>query len=796
MTADHYQLAIVGSGPSGLAAAAYAAKCNLSHILLEKEDHLAHTIFSFQKGKHVMDEPAYLPLQDKCPLAFHSGPREQILSQWNQIAADHNINIHYRSEIADIGGEQGDFTLTLTNGSTLQAQNVLLAIGMGAPRKMGIPGESAPQVQYNLADPDAYEDEHIVIVGAGDAAIENALALCTHNTIYLVNRKGEFNRAKQANIDAILKNIAEGSIECFYDTNASRIATNAENTAQIRFVLDTLNGEAEINCDRIIVRAGNIPARYFLEKIGIEYASTRSGFPILSTAYETNIKGIYAVGALGGYPLIKQCINQGYEVVEYILGNPVQPADEPLLVEKFSQFQSEPNVSQVLQDIQNSIPLFRDLNHLQMRELILDSEIVVPAEGDYIFEVDDFSDSFYCIYQGEVHIEAKQKSAAGKVSISAGNFFGELSLISGRRRSASIRAGKGCILIDTPRRSMLKWIASVSSIKKGIDEASIVNAIRSLFQTSSTPQALLEIAKQANIRQYKPGETIFTEGDDADSMHLIRSGSVTVSRNLEGREVIINYLPVGNYIGEMGVMGKCARSATIKAATATETIELSEKTFQALLAQDDQLRARVQQEYRNRLDSATRAAQFEKAGSVMSFLVAQGVGGSADVLLIDESICIRCNNCEFACAQTHDGTSRLDREAGSTFANIHVPTSCHHCEDPLCMKDCPPDAIHRSSNGEVYVEDNCIGCGNCQRNCPYGVIQIAAPAVKKPTFLQKLMHRFNSAAVTPNDTEIKKAVKCDMCRDLSGGPACVRACPTGAALRISSDKLPHYVGLA
>lgn len=32
---------------------------------------------------------------------------------------------------------------------------------------------------------------------------------------------------------------------------------------------------------------------------------------------------------------------------------------------------------------------------------------------------------------------------------------------------------------------------------------------------------------------------------------------------------------------------------------------------------------------------------------------------------------------------------------------------------------------------------------------------------------------------------IKKAVKCDMCKDLSGGPACVRACPTGAALRMS-----------
>ena len=62
------------------------------------------------------------------------------------------------------------------------------------------------------------------------------------------------------------------------------------------------------------------------------------------------------------------------------------------------------------------------------------------------------------------------------------------------------------------------------------------------------------------------------------------------------------------------------------------------------------------------------------------------------------------------------------------------------------MTECPPDAIHRAPNGEVYIEDSCIGCGNCQR---------------------------------------KKAVKCDMCKDIEGGASCVRACPTGAAIRVS-----------
>ena len=136
---------------------------------------------------------------------------------------------------------------------------------------------------------------------------------------------------------------------------------------------------------------------------------------------------------------------------------------------------------------------------------------------------------------------------------------------------------------------------------------------------------------------------------------------------------------------------------------------------------------------RLRVNAAMEAAP--DPGNIIAFLLQQGVGEATDVLLIDESLCVRCDNCEKACADVHDGTSRLDREAGPTFAEIHVPTSCRHCEHPHCMKDCPPDAIHRSPNGEVFVNDSCIGCGNCEKNCPYGVIQLAPvdPKRRRPS---------------------------------------------------------------
>jgi Fe-S-cluster-containing hydrogenase component 2 len=130
-------------------------------------------------------------------------------------------------------------------------------------------------------------------------------------------------------------------------------------------------------------------------------------------------------------------------------------------------------------------------------------------------------------------------------------------------------------------------------------------------------------------------------------------------------------------------------------------------------------------------------------GDLMQFLLGQGVGEASDVLLINETMCIQCNNCETACAETHNGTSRLKRALGPTFANIHLPTACRHCENPHCMKDCPPDAIGRSLQGEVFISDACIGCGNCERNCPYGVIQMA---VDKPP---KARRRLIVAAVRP-----------------------------------------------
>ncbi|MGB0262311.1 MAG: 4Fe-4S dicluster domain-containing protein, partial [Henriciella sp.] len=240
----------------------------------------------------------------------------------------------------------------------------------------------------------------------------------------------------------------------------------------------------------------------------------------------------------------------------------------------------------------------------------------------------------------------------------------------------------------------------------------------------------------------------------------------------------------------------------------SEIIKLNGDLFEALLNRNERLKAKLEDKFRERrnLNAHIEAqkASFNSVvdlnSSVANFLVEQGLGEATDALLIDETMCVGCDNCERACADSHEGISRLDREAGVSFANIHVPTSCRHCEHPHCMSDCPPDAIRRAPHGEVYINDSCIGCGNCQRNCPYGVIQMEKVPPRKPNLLNWLLFGTGPGPGQPDAEWIKgkassdqaaapkKAVKCDMCMGIDGGPACVRACPTGAAVRVSPEQ--------
>ena len=797
---DHFDIVIIGSGPAGLSAAAHAAKLKLSYVLFEAAKQPADTIYKYQKGKHVMAEPGILPLRS--PMTFGAGTRENILGTWNKELREHGVNIEFQSEVKSISGEKGKFTIVLTNGKSVEAGSIVLSIGVqGNLRKLGAPGEDLPMVQYQLDDPAEFKDETIIVLGAGDAAIENALAVAKQNRVILINRNDEFARCKEGNLNDVMAAIKDGRLECRFGTRVDRVTDEhaASDGMPAHFIASTPEGIESIPCHRIIARLGATPPRKLVESFGIKFPNNDpASVPELSAKYESNVPGIYIIGALGGYPLIKQAMNQGYEVVEYILGNDVESADEPLLRDKFAPYRAAQNVSNGLERIRQNVPLLSALTTLQLREFLLDSNIHTPRPGEVVFKKNDYTTTFFSIVEGSVTVQMPEGSKTAGISLKQGQFFGEMGLISGRRRTATIVAGENCVLIETPRRSMLKLLASVEAVRKTLDQVSLKRAVRQ-YLTADIPEEEVDyLVEGAVIKRYATNDTLFNEGDKADGLYLIRRGSVTVSRAIGTKEIVLSYVAAGNYVGEMALMSDAPRSATIRAAAPTECVMLEAARFVDVVARNASMRGGIDEKRMQRMSVNQARDTTSESGNIISFLMQQGLGEATDVLLIDESLCIRCNNCETACAETHGGTSRLDREAGPTYAHIHVPTSCRHCEHPHCMKDCPPDAIHRSQNGEVYISDACIGCGNCEKNCPYDVIQMAAfePPSAKPTLLSWLLFGLGpepGASTGHYDPKApKKAVKCDMCKDQKGGPACVRSCPTGAAIRVSPEKFLAY----
>lgn len=792
---ESFDIVVIGSGPGGMSAAAHAAELGLSHLLLEASPKHSNTIQKYQKGKHVMDTPGKSPLRS--PLEFVAGTREHILDRWEVGLNDVKTNIRFNSEVSGIEGQKGDFTVSLTDGSKVGAKFIVLGIGLqGNPRKMPCPGAEFEYIQYQLDDPDEYQDERIAVIGAGDAAIENALGLVPHNNVCIVNRRDEFARAKQGNLDLILSSIADGKITGYYEASPVRIEENPSDESRYLMVLSTPTGEQEVPVDRIIARLGAIPPRKLVESFGIEFANdSPTALPSLSSQYESNVAGLYVIGALGGYPLIKQAMNQGYEVIEYSQGNQIEPADHPLFVEAFDGLPFDKSVDETLEFLQQSSPIYKGINPLNFREFILDSKVQYRAPGDELCVKGEFTDSFFVVVSGNAFVKLP---GVGEFHFNEGDFFGEQSLISGRRRTATVYAGDNCIVVETPRRSMVKLVNSVDSVKRALDEAFILRALHSKFTPNVAHSELSDVVHNTELRMFDAHQNIYSEGDAGDEVHLIRVGSVTSVKQSNDKEVITSYMPVGHYFGETGALGDGVRTDTVRANVRTETMCLSKESFLSLMGMDPQMRTEVQSYVRDRLMVEASMEAQPKGGELMSFLMSEGLGEGTDVLLIDESLCVGCDNCEKACAETHDGNSRLNREAGASFADIHVPISCRHCEHPHCMKDCPPDAIHRAPDGEVFInQETCIGCGNCVTNCPYDVISLQKAPIEKPSLLHWLMTGTGPGPGGKHydpSASIKKAVKCDACKDDSGGPACVRSCPTGAAMRLNPKDFVDLVG--
>ncbi|MCG8404812.1 MAG: NAD(P)-binding domain-containing protein [Phycisphaerales bacterium] len=197
---DVLDLAIIGGGLSGIAAAIEAKKAGLNFKVFEASKTFS-TIKDFPKGKPIFTYPTEMtPAGD---LQMSADVKEDLVAELESQREANGIDpVIVRIErVARSGG------LLVLHGKDLEirARRVIVAIGRsGNFRKLGVPGEDKPKVFNRLHDPKEFAGRHVLVVGGGDSAIEASIALAlagakvTHSY-----RRDTFSRPKPENVEKL-----------------------------------------------------------------------------------------------------------------------------------------------------------------------------------------------------------------------------------------------------------------------------------------------------------------------------------------------------------------------------------------------------------------------------------------------------------------------------------------------------------------------------------------------------------------------------------------------------------------
>ena len=363
-----------------------------------------------------------------------------------------------------------------------------------------------------------------------------------------------------------------------------------------------------------------------------------------------------------------------------------------------------------------------------------------------------------------------------------GDLFGEMTCMNFYPRSATVRAKSDVVVLE-----MLRNVLDVlqknktfrAKLERDYRDRVLERHLRNVPIFSSLDAEFMGHLREAvELVRFSPGQVITRQGDIADSFYLVRLGFVKVAEDREGDELVLAYLSRGQYFGEMGLLTGAQRTATCTALDHVEAIRIAAEDFQAMLERFPEIRHSLELAAHERL-SENRARRSQQDTSLDNFLT-QGLLDAQSLLVLDLDRCTRCDLCVEACADAHDGVTRLIRD-GLRFDKYLVATSCRQCRDPLCMVGCPVGAIRRKNSLEVIIEDWCVGCGLCANNCPYGNITVHEFAP------QSGLVQIGSPLTGAQQHGVRKATSCNLCHDLPE-PSCVYACPHDAAKRVNPSE--------
>ncbi len=308
-----YDLAIIGGGPTGLTAAIYAARAQLKTLVLEKE----LTGGQMQKTMTVENYPGFPEITGY-----------ELSERFHEHAVKFGAEI--RTAVVNQISFEGYVNLA-TDAGNVVARTALIATG-AHPRPLGVPGESEffgrGVSACAVCDGLFYRDKDVLVVGGGDAAVEEGIYLTKYARLVTIIHRRDTLRAQK-----LLQERAMGNTKIAFLWNSviSEICGDGQHVtgARVRNVVD--NTETDMPADGVFVYVGMEPNTGFL-KDSIEL--DEQGFVMTDCCYRSSMPGVFAAGDVrsGAWRQIVTVAAEGASAVreiEYFLADEqIEEAEE------------------------------------------------------------------------------------------------------------------------------------------------------------------------------------------------------------------------------------------------------------------------------------------------------------------------------------------------------------------------------------------------------------------------------------------------------------------------------------
>ena len=284
-----FDVAIIGAGPAGLAAALYASRDRYSTLILEKNGLPGGQIMLTDRIENYPGTPGV------------TGPGliQAMVEQVRQFGTE----IRTGKELTGLSRrEDGVLHLVVNEGEHgYDARAIILSPG-SSYRQLGVPGETelrqAGKVSYcATCDGAFYRDKHVLSVGGGNTAVEDTLYLATRFTrqVTLIHRRREF-RAQKVLVEELQAKAAAAHIDIKLPYVLERIVGNADYSAIDHVVIRNVETRQveQLAVDGVFVFAGMVPQTNFLRgSVDINELGYIKCDPI---CLRTKVRGVFAAG--------------------------------------------------------------------------------------------------------------------------------------------------------------------------------------------------------------------------------------------------------------------------------------------------------------------------------------------------------------------------------------------------------------------------------------------------------------------------------------------------------------------